>query len=373
MATTIQKTHPDMLQWQFKVLIAELQQLQLHASDQSCPCSLANLGEFCISKHALMVSTLALETAAMDATNADVLYTLGDEADEIHQATKDSLCNDDVDIPDIVEWSRRWRKKLEDIYYSCSVRMKQPDIIITSEVRKSEESPVLFSAKCFGNKCSIALSGETYIDVTISGSKNKKQYHLLADTGSSYVGLPNSEIEFLGLIYVGDYRFETPKGFVTGPVYSGGLKYKNQAIPILVSLISSETTPFLGYQVLENLKLKVNSVTRQVELAQEGGLKSKCYLTNKCSGGEDMTELKQPDPLLAEIVSQICNTGACFARDDKLPVCSGTEKKARESCIRQLKARNIEAGCKPEGTGSKKCPNVFAVCQTALKCRKSEA
>jgi hypothetical protein len=36
-----------------------------------------------------------------------------------------------------------------------------------------------------------------------------------------------------------------------------------------------------------------------------------------------------------------------------------------EKCIRVLKQKNIDAGCcKPEGNGSSKCPNVFAVCRT---------
>jgi len=101
-------------------------------------------------------------------------------------------------------------------------------------------------------------------------------------------------------------------------------------------------------------------------------------LSNYCfRRGEDMHnnkegEFQQVDSLLAEIASQICTSGACFARGDKkakLPICSPAQKEAREHCILAVKERNIEAGCKPEGTGSKKCPSAFAVCTASIGCR----
>lgn len=100
-------------------------------------------------------------------------------------------------------------------------------------------------------------------------------------------------------------------------------------------------------------------------------------LSNYCfKRGENMHELHQADPLLAEIASQICQTGACFARGDKkgkLPVCSPAQREARERCLLAVKERNVEAGCKPEGTGSKKCPSAFAVCTTSIGCRLGRA
>ena len=53
----------------------------------------------------------------------------------------------------------------------------------------------------------------------------------------------------------------------------------------------------------------------------------------------------------------------------KLPVCTLTKAKKLERCILSVKDRNVAKGCKAEGTGSKKCPSPWAVCQSSLKCK----
>ena len=73
-------------------------------------------------------------------------------------------------------------------------------------------------------------------------------------------------------------------------------------------------------------------------------------------------ELKMSDPLLAEIASQICSTGICLAgskKKSRLPICTASQKRDRESCIRQLKPRQ-EAG---------EIKSAFAVCTARLGCR----
>ena len=86
-----------------------------------------------------------------------------------------------------------------------------------------------------------------------------------------------------------------------------------------------------------------------------------------CSSGK----LAQ-DPILAEITRQVCSTGICLGepkKKSKLPICTASQKKARGNCIIKIKERNVEADCRPEGTGSKKCPSAFAVCTASLGCR----
>ena len=78
------------------------------------------------------------------------------------------------------------------------------------------------------------------------------------------------------------------------------------------------------------------------------------------------------DPILAEVARQVCSTGMCFAKPGKksrLPICTASQAKDRKSCILKVKERNVEAGCRPEGTGSKKCPSAFAVCTASVGCR----
>jgi len=52
----------------------------------------------------------------------------------------------------------------------------------------------------------------------------------------------------------------------------------------------------------------------------------------------------------------------------KLPACDSEQAKLLERCILDIKERNTEAGCKPAGTGSKKCPSAFAVCNASIGC-----
>jgi hypothetical protein len=116
----------DMLAWQWRSMIEELQELQRHLSDPSCPCILADSGEFCGPKHALGLHTLAKETIAMAPAHAEMLETLAEEALAQHIALKDRIvCSKPhKDEKDTVEWSRQWRKRLEPIYYACSVKGK---------------------------------------------------------------------------------------------------------------------------------------------------------------------------------------------------------------------------------------------------------
>jgi len=79
----------------------------------------------------------------------------------------------------------------------------------------------------------------------------------------------------------------------------------------------------------------------------------------------------EDDPLLNTIHAELCpGIIPCLAKGKpKLPVCNAEESKRLEDCILDIKDRNREAGCKPEGTGSKRCPNPFAVCRASIGCR----
>lgn len=120
----------DMLQWQYMVLLEELQQMQLHAADPTCPCTFAEEMEFCLPKHCLNVVSLAAETAAMDPPNAALLYELQEDAVAMHKVLKAGYCGEGEDT-DVVTWSREWRKKVEPIYYTCT--MHQPAITCSKE------------------------------------------------------------------------------------------------------------------------------------------------------------------------------------------------------------------------------------------------
>ena len=74
-------------------------------------------------------------------------------------------------------------------------------------------------------------------------------------------------------------------------------------------------------------------------------------------------EMEMSDPILAEVISQICSTGICLAEPKKkskhLPICSPAQAKARESCIIKLKPRQKAGEIK----------SAFAVCNVSIGCR----
>jgi hypothetical protein len=117
---------PDMLRWQFQEIIWELGELQRHGSDPNCPCNLADVGEYCLSKHALALHGLARETIPMTSNpkEKEMLEQMQGEAIYFHVALKDRIvCSKPhKDEGDVVEWARSWRKKFESIYYVCTVK-----------------------------------------------------------------------------------------------------------------------------------------------------------------------------------------------------------------------------------------------------------
>ena len=118
------KSSVDILHWQYKKLLGEIQQIELHLSGD-CPCILATLDppELCLGKHSLNINTLAAETAAMDKNNEKWLLQLADEADEKHNGILEFVCHR-KDLPELKEWCRSWRKNhLEPTYYSCKLKL----------------------------------------------------------------------------------------------------------------------------------------------------------------------------------------------------------------------------------------------------------
>ncbi len=117
------KSSSDMLHWQYKTLLGEVQQIELHETGD-CPCILSDLNpaEKCLGKHLLNVATLSAETATMDAINKKWLLKLAEEATERHEQFIGFICHKS-DLPELTEWCRGWRKNhIEPTYYTCQVK-----------------------------------------------------------------------------------------------------------------------------------------------------------------------------------------------------------------------------------------------------------
>ena len=106
--------------------------------------------------------------------------------------------------------------------------------------------------------------GKTSVTATLSGSKATKDYSFLVDTGSSFIGLPSAEIEVLGLTPIpgGRVRILTATGVVEQGTYTALGKVQGQGF-------SATTTPapipLLGYELLQNLRFRVNPITEELE------------------------------------------------------------------------------------------------------------
>jgi predicted aspartyl protease len=248
------QSHPEMLRWQFRTLIAELSHVNLHASDDSCPCHQVGLdpGEYCLGKHLLNIYFLAGETANMDADHRELLEVLAEEALKHHETARTIYC-EGGEWPDLAQWSRDWRKKLEPYYYSCRapkrVKRLAKNRALSDSIR--QEGGAMVEQK---NK----LSHPVYIDITVENPSTGKQesYQALVDTGATFVGLPPAEIEKLGLAVVSEnVPILEASEMVFKNIYEARIIYQGRKFPLAVQETS---LPVFGVMALEQFQLKIN-------------------------------------------------------------------------------------------------------------------
>ena len=108
--------------------------------------------------------------------------------------------------------------------------------------------------------------GRTMVEAYVTGENEVRRFEFLVDTGSTHVGLPLEDIEDLGLPKIpgGAVRLITALGVTENEVYGAGVRIGEDraAATVVVTPI-----PLIGYEVLENLRMKVNPVTQKLEKA----------------------------------------------------------------------------------------------------------
>ena len=106
--------------------------------------------------------------------------------------------------------------------------------------------------------------GRTQVEATVIGPESEENYTFLVDTGSTHVGMPIDEIERLGLYKVpgGTMRVLTAGGTVEYDSYAASVTIDGTSAAVIVL---PSPIPVIGYEVLENLRLKVNPVTGELE------------------------------------------------------------------------------------------------------------
>ena len=107
--------------------------------------------------------------------------------------------------------------------------------------------------------------GITYASGSITGRAETREYNFLVDTGATWVGIPQADIDALGLDVVPNAgaALMTADGTVRrSPIYIAigmieGTGFVNGAVPAAV--------PLVGYKLLQDLGFKVDLVNERIE------------------------------------------------------------------------------------------------------------
>ncbi len=107
------------------------------------------------------------------------------------------------------------------------------------------------------------------MEAIIFGPADSRRYSFLVDTGAALMGLPIEEIEALGLPMVpdGQTRFLTATGVVELDTYSitGRVIVDRPRGNGFTAMVAPAPIPLIGYERLQNMRLRVNPVSEQVE------------------------------------------------------------------------------------------------------------
>ncbi len=109
--------------------------------------------------------------------------------------------------------------------------------------------------------------GRTEVQARIFGDQETREYTFLVDTGATYLALPLEEIEALGLRQSrGKLRHMSATGVVEVNTYFADGELMGQEFG---AILVPAPTPLFGYELLENLRFRVNPVTQQIEKVPE--------------------------------------------------------------------------------------------------------
>ncbi len=101
----------------------------------------------------------------------------------------------------------------------------------------------------------------------IFGDRETREYTFLVDTGASYLSLPLEDIEALGLRQGrGRIRLMSATGIVGVDTYFADGELMGEEFS---ALLVPATTPLIGYELLENLRFRVNPATQEIEKVPE--------------------------------------------------------------------------------------------------------
>ena len=105
--------------------------------------------------------------------------------------------------------------------------------------------------------------GVTTVQARVFGESETREYEFMVDTGSTFLALPQEEIDALGLRRGRmTVKLVSATGLVDAETYVADGELKGQEF---TAILVPAATPLLGYELLQNLRFKVNPVTREIE------------------------------------------------------------------------------------------------------------
>ena len=109
--------------------------------------------------------------------------------------------------------------------------------------------------------------GRTEVQAKVIGDNETREYTFLVDTGATYLSLPAEEIEALGLRKgAGRLRLMSAPGIVDVDTYFADGELMGQQFS---AILVPASIPLIGYELLENLRFRVNPVTQEIEKVPE--------------------------------------------------------------------------------------------------------
>ncbi len=105
--------------------------------------------------------------------------------------------------------------------------------------------------------------GVTQVQARVFGERETREYSFMVDTGSTFLALPQDEIELLGLRRGrGVVKLMSATGLIDVETYVADGELMGQEF---TAILVPAHTPLLGYELLQNLRYKVNPVTHEIE------------------------------------------------------------------------------------------------------------
>ena len=110
--------------------------------------------------------------------------------------------------------------------------------------------------------------GRTFATATISGSHETREYEFLVDTGATHIGLPQDEIDELGITPIPDgvISVRTANGIIEQQSYWALGQIDGRGFG---ATVTEAPIPLIGYHLLQTMRYRVNPVTESLERLPE--------------------------------------------------------------------------------------------------------